>query len=211
MDNQQKIRRFLTRLRQHHRRLIQVGLGVVVLCFIFARGSSWYNLSLLKSEVKPASIEVPEILALPELDSAIRQFGLVIDEINIKAPIVADVDGNDKTAYNKALTKGVAHYKGTAKPGEGSNIFIFGHSSTVTGQGDYAKIFASLNDLEKGDEAIVYYEQKELRYGVANKQIVASDDLSVLEPTKKEQLTLMTCWPIGSNFKRLIVILKPKP
>ena len=202
--------KFLARIQKRRRWLVQAELSIGILCFAFLRGSYLYDFRSSNAEVESAAMETQEIAALPEIDSAIRQFGLIVDKLAIRAPIVADVDGNNKTAYNKALLKGVAHYKGTAKPGEGGNIFVFGHSSTAIGQGDYAKAFASLNDLEKGDEAIVYYRQEELRYSVASKKIVASDDMSVLEPTKKEQLTLMTCWPIGSNFKRLTVVLKPK-
>jgi len=123
----------------------------------------------------------------------------------VLAPILENVDGTEKAIYNKALQSGVAHYKGTALPEQNSNIFIFGHSSSVLGIGPYANIFANLNELDKGDTIVIYYKEQEFHYIVFEKKIIGNDDLSVLEPTKKEQLTLMTCWPIGSKAKRLII------
>ena len=138
------------------------------------------------------------------IDPKIQEFGLKIDKLDILVPIVKEVDGDDKTAYNEALKGGVAHYKGTALPGEGNNVFIFGHSSAEV-KTDYAKTFAKLNDLEKGDEIIVYYQNNEHKYKVKNKEIVEATDLSVLKKSKEEILTLMTCWPIGTKDKRLII------
>ena len=172
--------------------------GVIV--FVFAHqpksgASKW------TAKVSPSTIATVDTTQ----GSDFTKFGLKIDKLELVAPIVKDVDGENKTTYNKALEGGVAHYSGTSLPGKGSNIFIFGHSSTVTGQGPYARIFAKLDDIEKGDEVIVFYEDKEYKYIVFDKTIVEKDDTSVLDPTKKEQLTLMTCWPIGTNEKRLII------
>ncbi len=158
------------------------------------------------------NINYPSITPIKQnesiLDPKILEFGLKIEKIGVLAPIIKDVDGSKKSAYNKALLQGVAHYKGTALPGGNSNIFIFGHSSCLLGKGDYCKIFEKLNDLQKGDKVIVYLKNQEYTYEVSSKKVVKNTDTSVLNPTKQEQLTLMTCWPIGSNLKRLIVVAK---
>ena len=147
----------------------------------------------------------PKTAPKEEIDPKIKEFGLKIEKLNILVPIVKDVNGENKTAYNKALNGGVAHFKGTALPGQGSNIFIFGHSSTVLNRGNYATVFATLNNLEKGDGAQIYYQNQLYSYKVSAKEIIEKTDIDVLNPTKKEQLTLMTCWPVGTNSKRLIV------
>lgn len=148
-----------------------------------------------------------EFLQVPQdqIPAEIREFGLRIDKLNILAPVIANVDGTNKKVYNQALEKGVAHYKGTALPGEGGNIFIFGHSSSATGYGPYVNIFAPLEKLEKEDIIIVYFQNKTLEYKVFEKIIVAKTDVSLLKPTAQEQLTLMTCWPVGTSAKRLII------
>jgi len=138
-------------------------------------------------------------------DQKLKDFGLKIEKLDLLVPVIKNVDGGNKAKYNDALQNGVAHFNGTGLPGEKNNIFIFGHSSSET-KGDYSKIFAKLNDLEKGDEMIVYYENKERKYKVKEKKIVEATDLSVLDKTKKETLTLMTCWPIGTKDKRLIIV-----
>lgn len=183
-------------------------LAVVVVLVIAAYGIAANKTS--SKRVAEASLG-PKVEAQPkEIDPKIKEFGLKIDKLNILAPVIKDVDGNDKTAYNKALINGVAHFKGTALPGEKGNIFIFGHSSAEINKGDYTKIFAPLNDLGEGDEIIVFYKNNELKYKVEEKKIVAATDLSVLKKTKTETLTLMTCWPVGTKDKRLVIRATPE-
>jgi LPXTG-site transpeptidase (sortase) family protein len=139
----------------------------------------------------------------------ITEFNLTIEKLEINVPIIPDVDGKDKKIYIEALNEGVAHYKNTALPHSGSNIVIFGHSSTVLGAGKYAKIFAALNKIDIGDEIKINFNQKEYKYLVSEKKIIAADDVSVILPTEREQLTLLTCWPVGTAEKRIAVIAKP--
>lgn len=137
-------------------------------------------------------------------------FHLLIPSLDINAPVIADVDGTNKDAYFKALQGGVAHYKNTSKPGEGSNIFIFGHSSYyIWDPGLYKQIFKNIENIKVGDEINVWNNKKEYKYMVTETKIVEPTETSVLNPTKDEQLTLMTCYPPGTTEKRLIVIAKP--
>ena len=98
----------------------------------------------------------------------------------------------------------VALMAGAAKPGEVGNIFVYGHSSAES-YSAYQNIFKKLNDLEEGDEISVTYNKEDFVYVVSNKKVVEKEDISVLDPTKVETLTLMTCWPIGTADKRLII------
>lgn len=137
-------------------------------------------------------------------------FWLEIPALNLGAPVIADVDGTDKATYFKALESGVAHFKGTAKPGENSNIFIFGHSSFYADQpGNYKQIFRHLDELKKESEIIVWYQNKKYTYLTDEIKIVEPNDKGVLKPSKSEKLTIMTCWPPGSILQRLIVIAYP--
>jgi sortase A len=134
-------------------------------------------------------------------------FELSISKLNLTAPILLGVDPADKEKYNAELTKGVAHMNGTALPGEKGNVFIYGHSSSEI-KSPYDKIFAKLNDLTDGDKIEIKYKGKKVSYTVSGKKIVEKDDMSVLEQTDERILTLMTCWPLGTSDKRLIVIAK---
>lgn len=139
----------------------------------------------------------------------ITEFNLTIEKLGVNAPISPNIDGQDKNIYDDVLDNGLAHYKNTALPNSGSNIVIFGHSSTVLGIGKYSKIFAPLGKLKPGDEIKINFNQKEYKYVVTEKKIVTADDTSILLPTEREQLTLFTCWPVGTASKRLVVIAKP--
>ncbi len=74
-------------------------------------------------------------------------------------------------------------------------------------KGNYNDVFALLDELVAGDEIIVYYDQKKFTYKVTDKKVVRPGDVKALserDPNKKE-LTLMTCWPIGTTYNRLLV------
>jgi sortase A len=141
-------------------------------------------------------------------------FELKIEKINISAPIVLDVDGANENEYYKALENGVAHMKGTSKPSEQGNVVIFGHSSKNNDYvGDYGKIFANLDDIAIGDEikiAKTNNNNEQYTYSVAEKKIISAGDVSVISATQNDQLTILTCWPIGSNEKRLAIIAVKK-
>ena len=139
-----------------------------------------------------------------------QDFHLLIPKIKVDVPIIAGVNGQNKNAYFKALENGVAQLQGSSLPGEGSNIFIFGHSSFYAkSPGNYKEIFRNLENLAEGDEIIVWYKNKEYRYKVTETKIVKPSQVDVLKPTKNEQLTLMTCVPPGTTINRLIVIAQP--
>lgn len=149
---------------------------------------------------------------LPQRESAeIQEFNLEIPVLNINTPVIVDVEGNNKDAYFKALENGVAHFKGTKKPGEGGLIFIFGHSSYYAlSPGNYKEIFKELENIQNNDEIKINYHGNNFTYIVYDKKVVDPKDLSVLNPTDSEILEIMTCVPPGTRENRLIVYAKPK-
>ena len=107
-----------------------------------------------------------------------------------------------------ALRDGVVHYPGSARPGQAGNFFVTGHSSYYPwDEGKYKDIFARLHELEPGDTYSVYYGGDLHTYRITSKKEVKPNDVSVLDqPTKKRLATLMTCTPIGTTLRRLIVM-----
>ncbi len=140
---------------------------------------------------------------------------LLIPKIDKDIPIIDTdpqklIDADWQTleqTFQEDLREGVVHYPGTANPGESGNVFITGHSSYyIWDPGRYKDVFARLNKLEVGDDIIVYYEQEKYHYVVRDKKEVKNDDVSVLQQEGDEHLlTLMTCSPVGTNFRRLVV------
>jgi LPXTG-site transpeptidase (sortase) family protein len=143
-----------------------------------------------------------------------RDFGLVVEKINVNAPVVKNVDSANYTEYMQALRSGAAHAKGTALPGskenQNNNVFIFAHSTLNFWQmGPYATLFTLLNKLEKGDRVVTFYQGQRYDYLVTEKKIVEATDTKYLtEPSSEPILTLQTCDPPGTNFRRLIVTAK---
>jgi sortase A len=137
-----------------------------------------------------------------------EQAGIVIPKIRANASIILDVNAQDPGEYQKALTRGVAHARGTSYPGESGNIFLFSHSGTEFYQASrYNAIFYLLDKLENGDEIYLFYRNEKLRYRVKEKKVVGSGEVQYMQATPGEnKLTLMTCWPPGTTFKRLIVL-----
>jgi sortase A len=134
-------------------------------------------------------------------------FGILIPKIGANAHVIKNVDPFNSKEYQAALTRGVAHAKGTSLPGQPGNVFFFSHSSSdFLNASRYNSIFYLLTKLEMGDKIKIFYEGQEYTYQVTTKKIVNSDAISHLSsPEKGESLTLMTCWPPGTALKRLIV------
>lgn len=139
---------------------------------------------------------------------------IIIPKLGKNIPLV-DVEHDVTAKYSEMnsifmeeLKKGVVRYPGTARPGEVGNAFIFGHSSNYPWvASDYNEVFALIDTLENGDEVIVYYDQKKFVYRITDRAIVEPGDTDVLsarDPSKKE-ISLMTCWPVGTALERYII------
>lgn len=156
-------------------------------------------------------------LQIPELDLAVTppDNRLIIPKLNKNIPIIdtdpaklanADISTLED-AFQEDLKNGVIHFPGTADPGEMGNVFITGHSSYyLWDNGDYKDVFARLNKLVVGDDIVVYYNQQKYTYKVREKREVKKDDVSILEQGDGKILTLMTCTPVGTNLRRLVII-----
>ena len=82
-----------------------------------------------------------------------------------------------------------------------------GHSSYYPwDDGNYKDVFARLSELDVGDTYTSYYGGDRHTYRVTKKYEVKPNNVSVLDqPTTKRLSTLMTCTPVGTTLRRLIV------
>ncbi len=130
---------------------------------------------------------------------------IVIPKLSVTAPIIFEPSLAEQAIQN-SLRNGVVHYAGTALPGEPSNSVIVGHSSNDWWEpGNYKFIFAHLDKLEAGDQIQVNYQKRKYVYQVSSKRVVEPTEVSVLQPTTDPILTLITCTPPGTSWKRLII------
>ncbi len=163
---------------------------------------------------KVAVIKVPEV----ELSEPKNEFknepkfvdkpdSLEIPKIEITAPIIF-IESNDNKEYEKALKNGVVHYSDSVLPGEVGQTIILGHSApSGWPKINYDWVFSRLNELEIGDEVIIYFQNREYPYLVTKKyflqtgQDIPSGDLT----NSNNMLILISCWPPGVNLKRIAV------
>ncbi|MBI2357087.1 sortase [Candidatus Dojkabacteria bacterium] len=135
-------------------------------------------------------------------------FGIYIPKIGANSVVIPNVNAYAEREYTSALTKGVAHAKGTALPNEKGNTFLFAHSAVnFYEQRKYNVYFYLINKLEKGDEIYLSYKGTVYKYSVREVKIFSPTDVKYLGKYKdRDTVTLMTCWPAGFNFKRVIVV-----
>ncbi len=134
-----------------------------------------------------------------------RDNRLVIPKLKIDAPIIFS-DSASPHQIKKDLKRGVVHHPNTALPGEKGNVFIIGHSSNYFWQaGNYDQIFALLDKLKNGDLITVYYQNKKYNYSVFEIFQVGPHEIWIMDSVNNPIITLMTCWPVGTNLRRLVV------
>lgn len=137
------------------------------------------------------------------------EYSIVIPKIGANAPVISNVDPSNPNIYQYALTKGIAHARGTSFPGSGGNIFLFAHSAGDFYEANkYNAIFYLLYKLKPQDDIYVFYKGSKYRYFVTQTNIVNDSEIQYLKPSSGnglEQLTLMTCWPPGTTLKRLVI------
>ncbi|MCA9374291.1 sortase [Candidatus Peregrinibacteria bacterium] len=143
---------------------------------------------------------------------------IIIPRINKNVPIVSVSTENLikrdwgalEADIQAALQLGVVHYPGTAQAGDTGNVVITGHSSYFPWDpGRFKDVFALLHEIVVGDEVIVYHDQKPYRYKVYETKVVNPDQVQVLTQEGDDRLTLITCTPVGTNLRRLIVLAEP--
>ncbi len=140
---------------------------------------------------------------------------IVIPKLGLNVPIVIPpIDALLKEDWTKleeeiqtGLQDGVVHYPGTAQPGQAGNFFVTGHSSYFPwAPGKFKSVFARLPELEVGDEYWVFYGGDKFRYVVQGKKEINPNDVTALDqPINKRISSLMTCTPVGTTLRRLII------
>ncbi len=117
---------------------------------------------------------------------------LRIPRIGLEVPVL---EGTDAWTLNR----GVGNIADTAKPGAQGNSGIAGHRDSH---------FRALKDVRPGDEIELETPEEIGIYRVERMWIVGPEDVSVLDPTPSDSVTLVTCYPfyfIGSAPERYIV------
>ncbi len=163
----------------------------------------------------PVSEKEEGVLSLSLLPTSYED-RLSIPSLQVNAPIVNPKLGLDalkaqdwnvlEDQIHSSLLAGIVHYPGTAEPGKIGNAFFTGHSSNVLWEpSEYNTVFALLPQITVGADIYVTHNQKVFHYQVVSTKEVSPTDVSILKQGDQKMLTLMTCTPVGTALKRLVV------
>ena len=191
---------------------------IVVSLFLFLQ----YNrliFASVEAYVAPGNSNASQTIYSPNSSNSVGQEPkLIIPKINVDAPVIYGV-GNDNASQLKAMAKGVAHFSipgANAVPGQNGNTVLSGHSSNdLFDTGDYKFIFAQLDKLKQGDVIYANYNGTRYTYNVTRTEVVMPNQVNRVQiGADKPMLTLITCVPLGTAEKRLLVFaeqISPDP
>jgi len=158
-----------------------------------AQGNTRPNEAEIPEHLRPmvqslASIPIPT----PAPDQAVR---LQIPRLNVDAPVVQG-DGWEQ------LKKGVGQHIGSANPGQGGNVVLTAHNDV------YGELFRYLDQLQPGDNVIVYTQQRQYVYLVDRTVIVEPTAVEVMASTGSPTVTLISCYPYLVDKQRIVVFAR---
>ena len=131
---------------------------------------------------------------------------LYYPRLGIKAPVDWYVEGAGNA--NKLMATGLVHVSGTSSPDLPGDTVIVGHSSYYAwAKGDYKSVFAPLIKAQNGDNIIIKRNGVAYFYTVTGSQEIQGKDgfAAKVGGDNKKTVNLMTCVPIGTTLRRLIV------
>lgn len=137
------------------------------------------------------------------VSNRISSYSLSIPKLGINNAVVS--------TQNNTLSKNLVNYQGTAVPPEKGNAVIYGHSSLpqLFDPTNYKTIFATLHNLKISDEFYITTENITYKYVIFNIIIVDPSDTSIfVQEYDNSYVTLVTCTPPGTTWKRLIIKAK---
>ena len=163
--------------------------------------------SLLSSQITNVAIDYYDarnwspMAKRREISESIKEYGLSIPSQGI---LKAEVSANDFDLSNHL----VEYFTTSSNPILRGTSVIFGHSSLPQwfDSKKYTTIFAKLHLLKEGDEIILTVHGKDYKYKVFEKAVMDADDEGIFSQSfDNSYITLVTCTPPGTTWKRLII------
>jgi len=175
-------------------RLLLLGAIVALAYCGFIVSDSWIfqrrELREFDRIVTAAPPAVSGISVAPQADGLIGRIEL--RRLGLSAMVV-------EGTTTSALRRAAGHITSTGMPGVPGNVGVAAHRDTF---------FRPLRNVRKDDVITLTTAGAEYRYRVVSMRVVDPDDVSVLNASDGEVLSLVTCYPfffIGSAPERFIV------
>jgi LPXTG-site transpeptidase (sortase) family protein len=187
----------------------------LLVVFVFNFGVIYQNIKYYIDNFLPGKTKIlGEAAIIKNMGSGYKEVKekkvntLLIPKISIEAPILVPNSRSERDMLD-VLKNGVALYPNSALPGKKGTTIISGHSSpNLFSFGKYNTVFSLLNKLQYGDNIVIYYNQKKYDYKVIRKFTFAPNKEFSETEKNRSDLLLISCWPVGTNFKRIGVEAK---
>jgi sortase A len=159
------------------------------------------GISNVTSNYKDARNWFPELKKESTTQTRISEYEFSIPSQRIEHMKVSAVDFN--------LSKHLVQYFSTSKsPIEHGTSVIFGHSTLPQwfDPKNYMAVFAHMHLLKNGDEILLTVNGHDYHYKVFSISILDSNDPNIFSQAyDNSYVTLVTCTPPGTTWKRLVV------
>lgn len=164
--------------------------------------------SLLKNTIKNYDFKFN---TLPPTDR------IIVPKINIDVPLnlsqYKDIGDFTKWNFDEELKQGVVLYPTTPVPWNEWNTLVFWHTSLEfrkLKENPYWTVFINIPKLENWDEIKIIWKWKLYTYQVIDKVVKTPKQVNVeyLKYQEGKYITLMWCYPIGTDKERIMVIGK---
>jgi LPXTG-site transpeptidase (sortase) family protein len=192
--------------------LLVVAFGYVIyLYYPLGKAIIRYKIAISENNQKPNQVMVvPTPTPVPAAQQK-QEYNITIPKILAFANIAENIDPFNRDEYLKVLGSGlIAQAKDTSLPGLGIGhmTYLFAHS---TSEGlnmlRINSVFYLLGELNDGDVIFVVKNGFNYTYKVYKQLVVNANQIEYLKYSEpdREIIILQTCWPIGTNWKRLLV------
>jgi LPXTG-site transpeptidase (sortase) family protein len=158
----------------------------------------------ISPQVLPVTINLSEQKEFPLTE---KENSLEIQKLGLEVPLVFAKSVEIKD-MKQDLNNGVVVYPGSSLPGQEGKLIVLGHSAPPGWPKiRYDWVFSKLAELEAGDNILINFNHYQYSFKINNKiflekgQAIPEND----SDGSKEFLYLVTCWPPGKDFKRLVV------
>lgn len=179
--------------------LVGAGLACVVwVAVVAARSAAYTRETTARAESWPGPAARPEVAAVETLANGAPVGVLAIPRLKFSEAI-AEGDDDD------TLDVSIGHLPDTPLPWHPGNSVVAAHRDMQ---------FRALEGVRVGDRLQLRTPRGEFAYIVRDLIITSPDDVSVLKPSDKRLLTLITCYPfryIGHAPQRFIVVASEVP
>jgi sortase A len=180
-------------LRWSQRLLLSGAFLALAYCGFVVLDSWMFQRGELREFTRIVNVEPPVVLR----DSGPPVSNALIGRIEVRRLGLSAMVVEGTTTM--ALRRAAGHITSTGMPGVPGNVAIAAHRDTF---------FRPLRNIRKNDIITLTTVGAEYRYRVVSTKVVDPEDVSVLNPSDNEILTLVTCYPfffVGSAPERFVV------